>query len=145
MRRNVIVDIDRTLSNCFWRDHLINSEGGWDAYHAVMGEDEPVHDVVALVTAMYSSGYNIVGITARPEKYRKATTEWLDKHKVCMDELLMRPDGDFRPTTEVKKQLASERFYVPSAVAFVIDDREDIVTMFRGMGVTALQVFARQS
>ncbi len=146
MARNyILVDIDHTLASSFWRDDMI---GDWDAYHAVSGQDEPLQDVVTMVNALYGSGKTVIGMTARPEKWRQVTMEWLVKHFVSMDELLMRPDDDFRPAPEVKVALALERFQDESnlvaQVALVLDDREDVIEAFRALGVTAMQVFGRR-
>ena len=144
-RPYVLVDIDHTLSNAWWRDSLI---GDWDAYHAVSGQDNPLQDVITMVNALHRCGRSIIGLTARPEKWRQLTMEWLVKHFVSMDELLMRSDDDFRPAPEVKVALALERFKDESnlrnQVALVLDDREDVIEAFRALGVTALQVFGRR-
>ena len=148
-RNHILVDIDHTVSNSFWRDDMIGGEGGWDAYHAASAQDEPIHDMVAMVNAMYGSGKTIIGITARPEKWRLLTMEWLVKVYVSMDEILMRPDDAYHPAPEIKVALALERFdnesNLKDQVALVIDDREDVIEAFRALGVTAIQVFGRKS
>jgi len=146
MRKNVLVDIDHTISNSFWRDSLIGGPGGWDEYHRNLIDDEPVIDVVGMINTLYWAQYTIVGITARPGKWRKLTLDWCVKHSVRLNELLMRPDDDFYPAAELKVRLASERFpNLKDEVAFIMDDREDVSVAFRELGVTALQVYARQS
>jgi len=147
MRKIVLCDIDHTVSNAFWRDDMIGGPGGWDAYHAASKDDEPIHDVVNMINAMRAGGMYIVGITARPEKWRKLTMELLVKHGAMFDELLMRPDEAYHPAAEIKLKLAAERFgeRFKDEVALIIDDREDVVAAFREAGITALLVHGRQN
>ena len=148
-RKHILVDIDHTLASSFWRDDMIGGEGGWDAYHAASSEDEPIHDVVTIVNAFYGVGMTVIGVTARPEKWRQVTMGWLVKHFISMDELLMRPDDAYHPAPEIKVALALERFdnkaNLKDQVALVIDDRDDVIEAFRALGVTAIQVFGRKS
>lgn len=142
MRRYILVDIDHTIANSFWRDHMIG--GPWDEYHAASVSDKPVYDVANFLLSLQTL-YEIVGLTARPGKWRQLTMDWLVKHSIPMDELLMRPDSDFRPAPELKLALALERFPdIASEVAFIMDDREDVVAAFKALGITAMQVHARQ-
>lgn len=144
-RKYILVDVDHTLANSFWRDDMI---GDWDAYHAASSEDEPLQDAVGLINSLHGAGYTIIGLTARPEKWRQITMEWLIKHFISMDELLMRPDEAYHPAPEIKMALALKRFddkaNLKAQVAIVIDDREDVIEAFRALGVTAMQIFGRR-
>lgn len=140
----ILLDIDHTVSDAFWRDDMI-AMGDWNAYHAAATYDGPVVDIVDLLETL-NNFYRIIGLTARPEKWRKKTMEWLLKHNVHIDELLMRPDNDYRRAPELKVALAIGLFgdKLTEEVAFMMDDREDVVAAFKAIGVTALQVHARR-
>lgn len=145
-KRNVILcDIDHTISDAFWRDELIGGPGGWDEYHKNSMKDQPLHDVVAMINALHAAGYEIIGLTARPGKWRRLTMDWMLQHGVKIDELLMRPDDSYHPAPEIKMKLALARFPEPikDHIAFVLDDREDVVEAFKGMGITSMQVHGR--
>lgn len=148
-RLTVLVDIDHTLSAAWHRDSMIGGEGGWDAYHSASPADEPIHDVMMMINALHSQGWTIIGLTARPEKWRRLTMDWLVNHFIKMDELLMRPDEAFHPAPEIKVQLVLEHFgsqeAMQSKVAFLIEDREDVCEAFHQLGITTLQVKGRQS
>lgn len=117
----------------------------WDEYHAASAKDEPLEDVINLLHALRNSGYTPIGLTARPGKWRQLTMDWLVKHDVPFEELLMRPDDDYHPAPAMKVALALERFpQIKDQVAFVLDDREDVIAAFKALGVTALQVHGRQ-
>lgn len=144
-RKVVLCDIDHVISNAFPRDHLIGGEGGWDFYHAESLSDEPIHDLVALINALHSQGFIVIGITARPEKWRSLTLQWLVKHGVMMEEILMRPDNAFHPAPEIKLKLALDRFAdIKNEVALVLDDRDDVIAAFMQLGVSCLRVHGRK-
>lgn len=145
--RNVILcDIDHTIANSFWRDPMI-LEKDWDAYHQAGANDAPVNDMVTLLQELEMRGhFEIIGLTARPEKWRQLTISWMLKHHVPIREVLMRDDNAFRPAPEIKLELARARFgsELKERVAFIIDDRDDIVSAFRAEGITVLQCYARK-
>lgn len=147
IRNHILVDIDHTLSNAFPRDGMIGASS-WDEYHAASVNDEPLHDMVDLIRALAMQGSNIIGFTARPAKWRRITMEWMHRGTIPLHELLMREDEDYRPSVEMKLALARSRFKddngIRDNVAFLLEDRDDVVAAFRALGVTVLQVFGRQ-
>jgi hypothetical protein len=145
VRRFILTDIDHVISNAFPRDHMIG--GDWDDYHAASDNDVPIYDVSKMLAALRPN-YRIIGITARPGKWRQLTLKWLYRHRVPMHELLMRADEDYRPSVEMKLALARERFGdnqgIRDNVSFLLEDREDVAAAFRDLGITVLQVFGRR-
>ncbi len=111
----------------------------WDEYHSASKDDEPVKEVVLLVNALARDGHEVIGFTARPEKWRLLTNRWMLEHFVMLSDILMRADDDFRPATEIKMEITKN--HKPD---LIIDDREDICKMFGEKNVTTLQVRARQ-
>lgn len=90
-------------------------------------------------------GMLIVAITARPEKWRALTAAWLTKHRIPVDEILMRADDAFRPSVAMKLELAAARFpNLRDEVLMLIEDRADVCDAFRALGITVLQVHARR-
>lgn len=86
------------------------------------------------------NGFNIVIMSGRDESCRDATERWLDKHSIPHQALYMRPPGDNRKDSIVKAEL----FWTHVAPAFdvvaVFDDRQQVVDMWRGMGLQVAQV-----
>lgn len=139
----VIVDIDKTLSDARGRDALIAGEGKgdwWDAYHAASIDDPPVETMIEFVNLLSAGGATIVGLTARPEKWRSLTLRWLIKHDAMLEELLMRPNNDYLPSADCKLKILRERFPSGQAGLIILDDDEDVVEMMRGAGYIALGV-----
>jgi hypothetical protein len=136
----VLVDLDHTLSDASWRDPLI-AAGDWDAYHSEFVKDLPCHDIICMINSLAICGFHIVAVTARPEKWRKATMEWLYRHGVKVHHILMRADDCYSSAVELKLELAKD---ILDSVVFVLDDREDVVAAFAGKNITALQVKGRK-
>ena len=76
---NLLIDIDGTIC-----DDIPNEEDYKFATGAV------IDNSVEYVNHLYNEGHNITFFTARLEKHRKVTTEWLNRngfkyHKLIMD------------------------------------------------------------
>jgi uncharacterized HAD superfamily protein len=136
----ILVDIDHTMSNSFWRDSMIGVHS-WDEYHAASRNDKPFPKVIQLVNALYDEGYAIIAITGRTENFRSLTIDWLLDYKVEIDELLMRPIDCFIKNQELKVKLIEERFKKNySNIHFFIDDNEEAILAFNKLGITTLQI-----
>lgn len=127
-----LVDIDGTLA--------LMHDGGrgpfeWDR----VGEDQPNPAVIRLTTAI-ANQMSVIIMSGRDEICREATTEWLHANGIVFDELHMRPAGDFRRDSVVKAELFA-RYVAPHwAVQGVLDDRQQVVDMWRAMGLMCAQV-----
>ena len=145
-RKTILIDIDHVLADAFARDDMLN--GDWDSYHAAAANDLPVHDLVTIVNAFAVGGLRIIGLTARPGKWRTMTALWLYDHGINLDEILMRDDLDYRSAPLVKLDLVRDYFgnddEVRFHVAALIDDRDDVIQAFAGLGVTCLQAIVRR-
>ena len=141
-RTHVLCDLDHVVADAAWRDHMIPD---WDLYHEKSQHDAPIEEIAYLLNALHNFGYTVIGLTGRTEKWYGLTMEWLARHKIRMDELLMRPNKDFRPAPEVKMALIESHlgYHWPDQVAFLIDDREDVCSAFAAAGVTVMQCRAR--
>lgn len=139
----LLTDIDHTLSDAFWRDELI---GQWDEYHEAAAKDKLIEPTAKLLAVVREAGWSVVGLTTRPEKWRSLTMKWLLHHNVQMDELIMRPNDDYRPSAESKLAIAKERFPDLSAGGYLLlEDRDDVIAAFKGAGVIVYQVHAGKS
>ena len=138
----VIFDIDGTLA---LRDEGPDGRSpfDWDR----VGEDLPNVPVVKLAHAMYSQNYRLAFMTGRMEQCRDATQKWLEFYLPFLNDyemfpswpLVMRPDGDYTEDDILKKQMFLDRFST-DRIAFVVDDRDRVVKMWRSLGLTCLQV-----
>jgi hypothetical protein len=147
----ILCDLDGTLANCDHRRHHVESKPkNRDAFYAGVSDDEYNPPVLTLLKSMQEGtpdGANICDIwfvTGRPERCREDTVRWL--HDTCgfskkgYDYLLyMRKDGDYRADYIVKQEILDTHID-RERVLFVLDDRQQVVDMWRRNGLTCFQV-----
>lgn len=139
MPKAFLVDVDGTLA------HMRN-RGPFDWKRVGEDEvDEKIVDVVNMIEAgsLESLGnlISVIVMSGRDEACRIETENWLfDVAGVHFDELFMRPEGDMRPDNIVKAELFDTYVRDNYDVQFVIDDRDQVVDMWRRMGLACLQV-----
>lgn len=111
----------------------------WTAFFNAMDKDAPIHSVIKLVRAI-SQIYDITYITGRPMSHRDVTLNWLRENRLPLGNLVMRATGDHRPDFEVKEELYND-YVIPfiGVADIVIEDRDQVVEMWRAMGITCLQ------
>ena len=97
----------------------------------------PGHEIVGIVEAL-SEWYDIVYCSGRSEDARAATEQWLRTYDLS-GPLYMRAEGDIRRDSVVKRELLDRigEFYDVQAA---IDDRQQVVDMWRAAGLLCLQV-----
>jgi phosphoglycolate phosphatase-like HAD superfamily hydrolase len=136
----IVIDIDHTVANSFWRDNMIGTVP-WDEYYENGKYDKPFANVANLINNLSASGYEIIGFTGRPEKFRTLTVSWLVKYQINIDTILMRPDDNFIKNSELKIILIKEYFGNDfSKVHFIIDDNEESILEFYKLGIPTLQI-----
>lgn len=127
----IIVDIDGTLAH-------MNGRGPYDDTLVHTDLLDPV--IAHLVEVFDGMGCHILVVSGRDEKCRDVTEKWLADKGVAYDLLLMRPAGDNRNDAIVKRELFDEHIRHNYRVEFVLDDRNRVVDMWRGIGLKCLQV-----
>lgn len=142
----IIVDIDGTLADNMHRQHLapkrgtaqgvgaIHLEPSWRRFFDAMHLDVPVPAVRLIVNKFYPLA-RVILCTGRSERFRRGTEEWMTTHNVMYDVMHMRADDDYRKDEEVKQDMLN-RILVNHNVLFSIDDREEVVAMWRRNGIT---------
>lgn len=95
---------------------------------------------VAAVLKRYCSDTFIVLVSGRKDTYKQQTVEWLHKYGIPFNELHMRKGDDVRKDAVVKKEIYEAEIKGKYNVLFVLDDRNQVVDMWRDEGLTCLQV-----
>jgi hypothetical protein len=135
-----IVDIDHTLANSFWRDFMIGVVS-WNEYHEASELDVPFPKMVELINALKKNGDLIIAVTGRTDNFRGLTLDWLIKHNIMVNDLLMRPEGVYLKNPEMKVQLISKYFNnVFDLIGYAIDDNEETILAYHKLGIATLQV-----
>lgn len=142
----VVFDCDGTLVDVSSIRYLVdrtdpNFEGHrqFDRFHAESIDCPPIGWVVDQLRQFRHLGYEIVIMTGRAEKHREVTWQWLNKHGICTNWQMHRPDDDFRADVIVKQEMLDEirQFFNP---VWVYDDNPHVVPMWQanGLGVTVV-------
>ncbi|MFC9973571.1 AAA family ATPase [Spirillospora sp. NPDC127200] len=130
--RAVLVDIDGTTALMCDRSPFDESR---------VQEDRPNGPVIEVIRSMVAAGFRVVFLSGRTAACRDATDTWLRTHVVPEFEALhMRPVGDYRKDSVVKAELFDAHVRDAYDVTCVLDDRNQVVEMWRAMGLTVLQV-----
>jgi hypothetical protein len=142
--RIIIVDLDGTLYNSVGRSHFAKA-GLWDDFHNQSVFDKPNEDVLDLVKELGRT-CTMLGITGRNNKFRPITNAWLTRWDVPLDDLLMRPDGNYSPDAEVKLSLLhtwlGKNNRTMREIWFALDDRDKMVDAWRNASIPCYQVRA---
>lgn len=155
----VVCDLDGTLANIEKRRHLVQGEKKWKEFFEAIPTDTIRKDVLKQVRG-YALEFSakIILVSARPEDYRRITTEWLVSNGICLVErpghgvwnldpkertpyelLIMRESGDSRPDTEVKSQIVDKYLSGLNIVAW-FDDRPSVIRTIQDKGINVIDV-----
>lgn len=124
----IIVDVDGTLAKMSNR-----SPFDWDKIG-----DDTVHEDIARIVRNYDG--DVIVVSGRDEVCRDATIAWLHKYSIRFDKLYMRPRGSSEKDSIVKKRIYDENIKNNYSIDYVLDDRDQVVAMWRSLGLTCLQV-----
>lgn len=126
-----IFDVDGTLA--------FKGDRGIYEYDKVLLDtcNEPVARVLRQLVA---NGNTIIVCSGRNDDSYNLTAEWLNSQELPFDMLLMRKTGDMRKDSIVKKELYDKNINGKYHVLGVFDDRDQVVEMWRNIGLTCFQV-----
>lgn len=128
----ILVDIDGTLAHN-------DGHRGWYDY-SLVGNDKVKTEIALIVSMYYSAGFTVVVMSGRDDSCEDATIDWLDFNGIPWDEIFMRKTGDMRKDNIVKAELFDAHVRDVYDVEVVLDDRNQVVEMWRSLGLTCLQV-----
>lgn len=136
----VVFDLDGVLSDAVSRQHFLKGpRPDWEAFFAASGDD-PLIDEMATLLGLLAPHLAIVLLTARPARVRSQTLGWLERHQLRWDLLVMRVDGDRRPSRSFKQEAVRAVQAKGLEVALCVEDDLRNVEMFRAEGIPALYV-----
>ena len=132
----VIVDVDGTLADVrAIRHHVATKPKNFDAFHAASAHVGPNQQAIDFVTRHHAAGFVIIVVTARLQTWFDVTNTWLHRHMpVPFDGPFHRPDGDFRPDVQVKRDIhryLSRHFDIRGAC----DDNPNVVALWTELGI----------
>ena len=126
-----IFDLDGTLA-------IIGDRSPYDSSTCL--NDTPNELVVSLFKVVKASSTKTIICSGRENKYRLETERWLKVHGIVPDLLLMRMTEDNRKDSIVKEELFRQIILPVYHTELVVDDRDQVVRMWRDLGLTCWQV-----
>lgn len=130
----IIVDIDGTVA-------LANGRGHFD--YMKVDTDLPNKQVIMLVENYLLVGGEVVFLSGREDICKALTEDWLYQHIALPDapiKLFMRKAGDHRKDCIIKKEIFDAEIKGKYFVEFCLDDRNQMIRLWRDMGLSAFQV-----
>lgn len=137
----IIIDLDGTLADCEHRKQFISGvKKDWKSF---LKDENIIQDTLNLwcasIIANFKQTHKIILVTGRNELTRKITQEWLTKFDQYFDLLLMRNNNDFRQDAVIKEEIFRLHIQPKFDVLFCVDDRKQVVDMWRKLGLICLQ------
>lgn len=128
-----LIDLDGTVA-------LHDGIRGHHDYHLV-SKDEPNLPVIWAVRAMIRDGHYPIFVTGRPDSCEADTRLWINNHVYAgRYDLRMRRTGDHREDSLIKYELFNKHIRKQFHVVGAFDDRDQVVNMYREIGLTVFQV-----
>lgn len=129
--RAIIVDIDGTLAH----------KGDRNAYDYKNVDKDKCDEVISeLTNQLYRLNYRIIIVSGREDSCRDLTEKWLSDNIIYYHDLHMRKSKDMRKDAIVKKEIYDQQIKDHYSVLCVFDDRNQVVDMWREIGLKCLQV-----
>ena len=140
MKPCIIVDVDGTVADLTHRLHYVtNGNKNWKRFFRDVYMDSPIWPVIDTVKALnytYGDMAQVVFVSGRSDVCRDDTEDWLCHYFPDLEfELYMRPEGDYRKDTVLKKEILERLKEDRYSPWLAIDDRADIASVFRAEGI----------
>ena len=127
-----IFDLDGTLAH---------HNGKRDIYDWKMVGIDDVDSVIARQLLLHhKNGDKIIIVSGRDEICKQNTLDWLEYHELPIDEIFMRPEGSFKKDNIIKRDIYENEIKDRYNVLGVYDDRDQVVEMWRKIGLKCFQV-----
>ena len=126
----IIVDMDGTLA-------IIDHRNPYDV--SCCDLDLPNKPVLETVLK-WQSNTTIIIVSGRTDNGKEKTEIWLKKYGVNYQHLYMRKTGDMRKDAIIKQEIYNDFIRDKYNILFILDDRQQVVDMWRSLGLTVFQV-----
>lgn len=155
----LFVDIDGTVADIEHRRKYV--QGGshnWGAFNARMHLDSPKPDIIAHVQKLYAAGWTVVMCTGRGDDNKVVTVNWLADNNVPYHHIFMRrqyilddagevvlsrkgkKQPDSRRDDIIKEEILDKAIENGLEPTLILDDRNQVVDMWRRRGYCCVQV-----
>lgn len=125
-----LYDLDGTVY------HMGDKRGPYDHNVDVDDPDPVIQHIVNVLAYEYIP----IAMSGRKTATRETTIACMNRDGLFFDHLFMRADGDDRADNIIKHELFNDNVRDNFDVQFVLDDRDQVVEMWRQMGLKCIQV-----
>lgn len=139
----VICDLDGTLCNIDHRLHFVRKPVGekknWKDFFLNLDKDEVNIPVAETINAL-GKMFEVVFASGRPDDHMKPTSKWLEDNGFSTEHLYMRCRGDHREDFVAKEIILDFEILTRFQPLLFLDDRAQVVELWRRRGFTCFQV-----
>jgi predicted kinase len=128
----ILCDLDGTLA------HMNGKRSPFDWKRTDVDDLDEI--VAKSIKDHMTLGHKIIFMSGRSEEGRVPTEQWLEIYGFKYHALYMRKEGDFRKDNIIKEELYNEHIRGKYNVRHVYDDRQQVVDMWRSLGIKVYQV-----
>lgn len=129
----VISDLDGTLA-------LFGDANPYNRNFLEDKVNEPIKDLFLSYGEDGRKKLRRIILSGRDGEHREQTEQWLAANGILYDELHMREANDNRKDYVIKRELYDAHIGGKYNVCFVLDDRDQVVQLWRSLGLTCIQV-----
>lgn len=141
LRKEAERDIEKADCYIFDLDGTLAKMHGRNPYDFTKVKTDVINKpVVDIYNSLSCQGFPMIVLSGRDEICRDDTIEWLRDNNIKYDALIMREQGDNRKDSIVKEELYNRYIKDYYNVLSVFDDRNQVVDMWRSIGITCMQV-----
>lgn len=126
----IIVDMDGTLA-------ILHNRSPYEV--SKCDQDLPNQPVLETVYK-WQNEVKIIVVSGRTDDSKELTEKWLQEHQINYTALYMRKTGDLRKDAVIKQEIYEEFIRNKYNIKFILDDRNQVVEMWRNLGLTVFQV-----
>tara|TARA_B100000287_G_scaffold18927_1_gene18964 strand:+ start:1499 stop:1918 length:420 start_codon:yes stop_codon:yes gene_type:complete len=139
MANIILCDIDGTVADNSHRQHFLEEKKDWDGFFDALDLDEPIYEIINKMNDEHNQGREIIFLTGRPERYRDPTENWLKQYFNFPLRVVMRPNDNKKNKLLTKKEMFEQNFNIDE-IFYVIDNDEDLLNMWKKMGMRVYSV-----
>jgi predicted kinase len=129
----IIVDIDGTVAE-------VDGRSPYD--YTLVSTDKPKQWVIDLIQGAWVNSEQVIFMSGRDSMCRLDTVKWINRYvgENIDYKLYMRAEGDQRMDAIVKLELFNKHIRHNYNVRYCVDDRAQVIRMYRSIGLNVLDV-----